>query len=286
MALAECGAMVYCTGRSVPGRPGMPGRPETIQETGQLIRAAGGAATAVPTDHADPAAVQALAGRIRAEQGRLDILVNDIWGANPLTEWGKPFWDHDLGRGLRLLRQAIETHIITAHAFTPLLVASKGILVEVGDGTNEDNRTYREDLFYDLAKVSVNRLAFALHAELSPHGAAALAVTPGFLRSEEVLDHFGVTADGWRDAIATDPYFAESETPHYLARGVAHLVADPAARRRGGECVSSAEAARRYGFTDVDGRRPDFAAALARYRAGRALARQEKTVSAIPSEDS
>lgn len=276
-SLAECGATVYCTGRSVPGSPGMVGRPETIQETEQIIRAAGGTGIAVPTDHSDPAAVRTLVERIEAEAGRLDMLVNSIWGANPLTQWGKRFWDHDLGMGLRLLRQGVETHIITAHACAPLLVGAGGLLVEVGDGTNEDNQVYRENLFYDLAKTSVNRLAFALHAELAPRGAAAIAVTPGFLRSEEMLDHFGVTEPTWRDAIAQDPYFADSETPHYLGRGVAHLVADPAARQRGGDCISSAEAARVYGFTDVDGRTPDFADALRRYRAERAVPKQAGT---------
>jgi NAD(P)-dependent dehydrogenase (short-subunit alcohol dehydrogenase family) len=265
-ALAACGGFVYCTGRSVPGRPGMPGRPETIQETGRLIQDAGGQAAAVPTDHLDPAAVGRLVERIAAERGRLDLLVNDVWGGNPLTQWGKRFWEHDLAAGLRLLRQGVETHVVTAHACAPLLLRSGGLVVEVGDGTNEDNRAYRENLFYDLAKVSVNRLAFGLHAELATQGAAALAVTPGFLRSEEVLDHFGVTEATWRDATAKDPYFAESETPHYLARGIAHLAADPGARRHGGGCLSSAMLARRYGFTDTDGRTPDFAAALLRYR--------------------
>lgn len=273
-ALAACGAIVYCTGRSIPGRPGIPGRPETIQETEALIRAADGTAFAVPTDHLDATAVRALTERIGREQGRLDILVNDIWGANPMTQWGKRFWEHDLALGLRMLRQGVETHLVTAHACAPLLVRSKGILVEVGDGTNEDNRYYRENLFYDLAKVSVNRLAFGLHSELAPEGAAAIAVTPGFLRSEEVLEHFGVTEATWRDAIAKDRYFAESETPHYVGRAIAHIVADPKIRLRGGDCISSAEAAAIYGFSDIDGRRPDFRAALARYQAGRAGAQQ------------
>lgn len=231
-------------------------RPETIEETARLVTEAGGTGIAVRVDHTDPGQVRALAERIDREHGRLDLLVNDIWGGDPLTEWGVPFWRHDLGNGLRMLRNAIDTHIITSWHAAPLLIrGSGGLIVEVTDGVGDG---YRGSLFYDLVKASVIRLARAQAEELRPYGVAAVAVTPGFLRSEAVLDHFGVTADTWRDAIAKDPHFAASETPRYIGRGIAHLAADPDRLSLTGTATTSWDLAKRYGFTDVDGTTPDW----------------------------
>ena len=266
LAFGEAGATVYCTGRSVKGSSGMPGRPETIDETAQLVTARGGRGIAVRTDHGDPSQVKALVDQIAAEQGRLDILVNDIWGANPFTKWGQRFWEHPLEDGRRMLRQGLETHIITAHVAGPLIVQGRGIIVEITDGTNEDNEEYRENLFYDLVKTGVNRLAFGMNEELAPFGAMAVAVTPGFLRSEEMLDLFGVREENWRDAIRKDPYFAESETPAFVGRAVACLVADPNVKAKAGGAFSAGALAKEYGFRDVDGRQPDFAPMLEKYR--------------------
>jgi len=231
-------------------------RPETIEETARLVAEAGGTGIAVRVDHNEPGQVRALVERIDHEYGRLDVLVNDIWGGDPLTEWGVPFWKHDLGNGLRMLRNAIDTHIITAWYAAPLLTrAPGGLVVEVTDGVGDG---YRGSLFYDLVKASVIRLARAQAEELRPYGVAAVAVTPGFLRSEAVLDHFGVTADTWRDAIAKDPHFAASETPRYIGRGIAHLAADPDRMSFTGTATTSWDLAKRYGFTDVDGTTPDW----------------------------
>jgi NAD(P)-dependent dehydrogenase (short-subunit alcohol dehydrogenase family) len=254
--LGAAGATVYVTGRTTTDSPSPMGRPETIQETARLVTEAGGVGVAVPVDHAQPEQVRALIDRIDRDHARLDLLVNDIWGGDPLTEWGVPFWKHDLDNGLRLLRNAIETHIITSWYAAPLLTRSPGgLIVEITDGVEPG---YRGSLFYDLAKASVIRLALAQAADLRPHGIAAIAITPGFLRSEAVLDHFGVTADTWRDAIAVDPHFAASETPRYIGRAIAHLAADPDVMAHTGTATTSWDLARRYGFTDIDGTTPDW----------------------------
>lgn len=257
--LGAAGATVYVTGRSSgSGRAGLD-RPETIEETADLVTEAGGTGIAVQVDHSRPDEVRALADRIAAERdGRLDVLVDSIWGGDPLTDWEHPLWEQDLDTGLRLLRQAVETHVITSRFVLPLLVArGRGLVVEVTDG---NTARYRGSVFYDLAKSAVIRLAVAQAAELRPHGVAAVAITPGFLRSEAVLDHFGVTEANWRDAIKADPHFAYSETPAYLGRAVAHLAADPDVIRKTGRALATWGLYREYGFTDVDGTQPDFAA--------------------------
>jgi NAD(P)-dependent dehydrogenase (short-subunit alcohol dehydrogenase family) len=234
-------------------------RPETIEETAAAVAAAGGRAVAVRVDHTDPEQVAALVARIREEQdGRLDVLVNGIWGGDPLTTWDAPFWEHDLQAGLEMQRLSVHTHLITSWHAAPLIVArGRGLVVEVTDGVEPG---YRGSLFYDLAKASAIRLAVAQAADLRPHGVAAVAVTPGFLRSEAVLDHFGVTAATWREAIAQDEHFAFSETPRYLGRAVAALAADPEVLERSGQALTAWDLAAEYGLTDVDGTRPDWGA--------------------------
>lgn len=257
--LGAAGATVYVTGRSSGSGRSDLGRPETIEETAGQVTAAGGAGVAVRVDHSRPGEVRALADRIAAEQdGRLDVLVNSVWGGDPLTDWEHPLWEQDLDTGLRLLRQAVETHVITSRFALPLMVArGRGLVVEVTDG---NTARYRGSIFYDLAKSAVIRLAVAQAAELRPHGVAAVAITPGFLRSEAVLDHFGVTEATWRDAIAQDPHFAHSETPAYLGRAVAALAADPDVMAKTGRALATWGLYEEYGFTDVDGTQPDFAA--------------------------
>ncbi|MFE3637353.1 SDR family oxidoreductase [Streptomyces sp. NPDC059168] len=257
--LGAAGATVYVTGRSTRARRSEYDRPETIEDTADLVTAAGGHGVAVPADHLDPAAVRALVDRIAREQGRLDLLVNDIWGGEKLFEWDTPVWEHDLDNGLRLLRLAVETHAITSHFALPLLLRHPGgLVVEVTDGTADHNRdTYRVNLFYDLAKNSVLRMAFALGHELGPRGAGAVALTPGWMRSEIMLETFGVREDNWRDALDREPHFAISETPRYTGRAVAALAADPRVSRFNGQSLSSGGLARVYGFTDLDGSRPD-----------------------------
>ncbi|MFL4908841.1 SDR family oxidoreductase [Streptomyces sp. MMS24-I2-30] len=257
--LGAAGATVYATGRSTRARRSEYDRPETVEDTADLVTAAGGRGIAVPVDHLDPAAVRALVDRIADEQGRLDVLVNDIWGGEHLFAWDSPVWEHDLDKGLRLLRLAVETHAITSHFALPLLLRHPGgLAVEVTDGTADYNRdTYRVSFFYDLAKASVLRMGFALGHELGPRGATAVALTPGWLRSEIMLDHFGVREDGWRTALDRVPHFAISETPRYVGRAVAALAADPDVARWNGQSLSSGGLAQVYGFTDLDGSRPD-----------------------------
>ena len=261
--LGALGATVYCTGRSTRRARSPLDRPETIEDTAERVTDAGGEGIAVRVDHSRPAEVRALAERIDADHGdALDVLVNDIWGGDPLTEWGKPFWEHDLEAGLALHRQAVETHLITSWHIAPILARRRGgLVVEVTDGHEE---RYRGTLFYDLAKAAAIRLAVGQAEELRPHGVAAVAVTPGFLRSEAMLDHFGVTEDRWRDATARDRHFGESETPRYLGRGLAALAADPERARFSGRTLTSAQLATEYGLRDVDGRRPDWPAYAAR----------------------
>jgi NAD(P)-dependent dehydrogenase (short-subunit alcohol dehydrogenase family) len=257
--LGAAGATVYVTGRSTRARRSEYDRPETIEDTADLVTRAGGRGIAVPTDHLEPDQVRALVDRIADEQGRLDVLVNDIWGGESLFEWDRPVWEHDLDKGLRLLRLAVETHAVTSHHALPLLLRRPGgLAVEVTDGTAEYNRdTYRVSFFYDLAKTAVLRMAFALGHELGPCGATAVALTPGWLRSEIMLDQFGVREDNWRDALTEVPHFAISETPRYVGRAVAALAADPEVARFNGRSLSSGGLARVYGFTDLDGSRPD-----------------------------
>lgn len=257
--LGAAGATVYVTGRTTRQQQSEYARPETIEETAELVTAAGGRGIPVRVDHLVPVEVRALVDRIRGEQGRLDILVNDIWGGETLFEWNKPVWDHDLENGLRLLRLGVDTHLITAHFALPLLIERPGgLLVEVTDGTAEYNAGhYRLSPFYDLAKVAVNRLGWSHAQDLAKHGATALSVTPGWLRSEMMLEAYGVTEKNWRDATEQVPHFVISETPHFVGRAVAALAADPDRARWNGQSLSSGGLAQVYGFTDVDGSRPD-----------------------------
>ncbi|WP_327399296.1 SDR family oxidoreductase [Streptomyces sp. NBC_01288] len=257
--LGAAGATVYVSGRSTRAQRSEYDRPETVEDTADLVTAAGGQGIAAPTDHLEPSAVRALVDRIDDEQGRLDLLVNDIWGGEHLFAWDTPVWEHDLDKGLRLLRLAVETHAITSHHALPLLLRRPGgLVVEMTDGTAEYNRdTYRVSFFYDLAKSSVLRMAFALGHELGRRGATAVALTPGWLRSEIMLDQFGVREDNWRDALERVPHFAISETPRYVGRAVAALAADPEVARWNGQSLSSGGLAPVYGFTDLDGSRPD-----------------------------
>ncbi|MEH1011960.1 SDR family oxidoreductase [Micromonospora sp. CPCC 206060] len=257
--LGAAGATVYATGRTTREHRSEMNRPETIEETAELVTAAGGTGLAVQVDHLVPGQVRDLVDRIDREQGRLDILVNDIWGADPLITWYKPVWEQPLEAGFRTLRLAVDTHIITSHFAMPLLIRQPGgLVVEIGDGTTAYNDgNYRLSVFYDLAKVSVNRLAFSQARELAPHGATAVALTPGWIRSEAMLEHFGVTEENWLDGTTKDPHFAISESPAFVGRAVAALAADPDRARWNGRSVSSGELARVYGFTDLDGSRPD-----------------------------
>ncbi|GAT79789.1 short-chain dehydrogenase [Streptomyces sp. F-3] len=257
--LGAAGATVYVTGRTTRTRRSEYDRPETIEDTADLVTEAGGHGIAVPTDHLEPDQVRALVDRIAREQDRLDVLVNDIWGGEHLFAWDAPVWEHDLADGLRLLRLAVETHAITSHFALPLLLRRPGgLVVEMTDGTAEYNRdTYRVSFFYDLAKAAVLRMAFALAHELGPRGATAVALTPGWMRSEMMLDHYGVTEENWRDALEKVPHFAISETPRYVGRAVAALAADPDVARWNGRSLSSGGLAQVYGYTDLDGSRPD-----------------------------
>lgn len=258
--LGAAGATVYVTGRTTREQPSEYGRAsETIEETAELVSAAGGKGIAIQVDHLVPQQVQTLIGRIRTEQGRLDILVNDIWGGEKLFEWDKPVWDHDLDNGLRLLRLGIDTHLITAHFALPLMIERPGgLLVEVTDGTADYNADhYRLSPFYDLAKVSVNRMAWAHAKDLEKHGATAVSLTPGWLRSEMMLEAFGVREDNWREATAKVPHFVISESPRFVGRAVAALAADTERMRWNGQSLSSGGLAQFYGFTDLDGSRPD-----------------------------
>jgi NAD(P)-dependent dehydrogenase (short-subunit alcohol dehydrogenase family) len=262
--LGAAGATVYVTGRSTrAGRSPME-RPETIEDTAEQVSAAGGHGIPIRVDHSQPDEVESLVERIASEQdGRLDVLVNDVWGGDPLANWSAPFWEHSLDDGLRMVRNGVETHVITSRFAVPLMIArGSGLVVEVTDGVSDD---YRGSFYYDLVKASVIRLARAQAAELAPHGVTALALTPGFLRSEAVLDHFGVTRDTWRDAIERDPHFAASETPAYIGRAVAALAADPDVARFAGQALSTWGLSKEYGFTDADGTRPDWGAHWARH---------------------
>jgi len=257
--LGAAGATVYVTGRSTRAARSEMNRPETIEHTADLVDQAGGRGIAVPMDHLDPRQVHDLIDRIEREQGALHVLVNDIWGQHGEPEWDKTVWESDLDSGLRMLQLGIHTHAITSHYALPLLIKSPGgLVVEMTDGTNDYNaHHYRVSFFYDVAKGAVSRMAFALAHELDQYDATAVLLTPGWLRSEAMLDGFGVTEANWRDAIERIPHFAISESPSYVGRAVATLAADPDVRRWNGKSTSSGELAQVYGFTDLDGSRPD-----------------------------
>jgi NAD(P)-dependent dehydrogenase (short-subunit alcohol dehydrogenase family) len=257
--LGAAGATVYVTGRTTRAQRSEMNRPETIEDTAELVDQAGGHGIAVPVDHLDPQQVSDLVDRIEREQGALHILVNDIWGQHGEPEWDKTVWESDLEGGLRLLQLGVSTHAITSHYALPLLIRSPGgLVVEMTDGTDEYNADhYRVSFFYDVAKGAVSRMAFALAHELDTYDATAVLLTPGWLRSEAMLDGFGVTEENWRDATERIPHFAISESPSYVGRAVAALAADPDVRRWNGKSTSSGELAKLYGFTDLDGSRPD-----------------------------
>jgi len=261
VSLAEAGAYVYATGRSsrIHGPSDMK-RPETIEETVDMIHSAGGIGEAVWVDHTDPAQVEALIGKIDNEKGRLDILVNDIFGGHPFMEWDKKLWDHDLSKGFTMLRYGVGTHLITNAKAIPLMLRSGGgLIVEMTDGTSSYNKAFRKDVgfYYDLVKANVERMTIGLAAELKDEAISAVAVTPGWMRHEQMLENFGVTEAIWRDALAKVPHFCISETPYFVARGVVALAADNDLKRWSGKVRSSFDLAVEYGLTDTDGSRPD-----------------------------
>ena len=281
IALGEAGATVYCTGRSSrkssrksSGKSSKdllatPGLRETIEETAELVTAAGGHGIAVKVDHESPAEVKKLAARIKRQHRGLDILVNDVWGGDALTEWSKPFWTVNLENGLKMLKQAVHSHIITAHYAAPLMLGREGgIIFEITDG---DAFYYRGNLFYDLVKISVIRLAFAMSRELRKRDIASVALTPGFLRSERVLEHFKVTEANWKDVGKKKDKennsgdqndapndFMVSESPRYIGRAIVALASDPKVMNKTGRVFSSWALAREYGFTDLDGTQPHW----------------------------
>ncbi|WP_373299769.1 SDR family oxidoreductase [Streptomyces albospinus] len=257
--LGRAGALVYVTGRTTRERVSEVGRAgETIEQTAELVTAAGGTGVAVPTDHLEPEQVKALVERIDREQGRLDILVNSLWGGDRLIEFDTKLWDLDLAGGLRMFRLGVDSHLITSHYALPLLIRRPGgLVVEITDGTASFNRVYRDSLCFDITKNVPHRIAFGLAAELKEYGGTAVSLTPGFLRSEEMLDHFGVTEETWRDAVAEEPHFAIAESPALIGRAVRALAGDPDKARWSGRSLSSGQLAKEYGFTDADGTRPD-----------------------------
>jgi NAD(P)-dependent dehydrogenase (short-subunit alcohol dehydrogenase family) len=256
--LGAAGATVYASGRTTHEQRSEMNRPETIEETAELVNQAGGRGIAVQVDHLVPEQVRDLVARIEREHGALHVLVNDIWGATTM-EWNATVWESTLDIGLRMLRLAVDTHAITSHFAIPLLIKNRGgLVVEVTDGTDAYNAThYRVSFFYDLAKASVNRMAFALAHELPPHGATAVSLTPGWLRSEAMLEAYQVSEANWHDATARSPHFAISETPAFVGRAVAALAQDPEVARWNGQSLSSGQLAKVYGFTDLDGSQPD-----------------------------
>lgn len=255
--LGEAGAIVYCTGRSTRAAQSDMQRTETIEDTAEIVTAFGGIGIPVQVDHTKEDEVKALFEKVRNEQnGRLDILVNDVWGGDPLTEWGKSFWEHSLRDGLLMQERAVHSHMITSYYGAPLMVERKqGLIIEITDGV--DYR-YRGNLYYSLAKVSAIHLAAAMAEELRPHGVTAVAVTPGFLRSEAMLDLFGVTKDNWKDAVKQEPHFIMSETPIYVGRAIAALAADPKKIEKTGQTLSSWGLSDQYDFVDEDGNRPHW----------------------------
>ncbi|MGW6457116.1 SDR family oxidoreductase [Streptomyces sp. NPDC055078] len=268
--LGAVGATVYVTGRTTRDRVSEMGRTtETIEETAELVDAAGGTGIAVPTDHLQVEQVRALIARVDGDHGRLDILVNDIWGGNTLLDFGTRMWDIELERGLRMIDLGVRSHIITSSVALPLLVRRPGgLVVEVTDGTARTNEGFRENFYYDLAKNTPIRMAYILGEELKSVGSTAVAVTPGFIRSEEMLDVFGLTEETWREGIPKQEHWALSESPAYLGRGVAALAADPDVTRWNGQSLDSGQLAGEYGLTDTDGSRPDVWGYILAQRAG------------------
>lgn len=268
--LGARGATVYVTGRTTREKVSEVGRTtETIEESAELVTAAGGEGIAVPTDHLEPDQVRALVARIDRERGRLDVLVNDIWGGEHLVEFGKKMWETGLDHGLRMLELGVKSHIVTSSCALPLLVRNEGgLVVEITDGTAEWNKRFRENFYYDLAKNAPIRMASNLAHDLKDLGGTAVSVSPGFLRSEQMLDTFGVTEANWRDAVAKEPTFAIAESPVYVGRGIAALAADPERARWSGQSLSSALLAKEYGVRDADGSQPDIWGYLARHTAG------------------
>ena len=272
--LGRAGLYVYATGRSSRASgPSELGRPETIEDTGDLISAAGGEGSARVVDHEDAAAVAGLVGAIEREQGRLDVLVNDIFGGDRYMEWDKPLWEHDWPGGLRMLQMGVHTHLITSHAAIPLMLrtagnlGTQGLVVEMTDGTSEANADFRRNVgfYYDLVKANVERIVIGLSAELEARPVTVVGVTPGWLRSEKMLDNFGVSEANWRDACRDRPGFGISESPTYVARGVAALATASDADRWAGTIASARELADAYGFTDIDGSKPDCWGHIATY---------------------
>jgi NAD(P)-dependent dehydrogenase (short-subunit alcohol dehydrogenase family) len=268
--LARAGLLVYATGRSSRAAgPSEIGRPETIEETGELMEAAGGEGSALVVDHEDPAAVAELVARIERECGRLDVLVNDIFGGDRYMEWDKPLWEHDWEGGLRMLQMGVHTHLITARAAVPLMLRTtdRGLVVEMTDGTSEANAEFRRGVgfYYDLVKANVERIVIGLSAELEDLPVSVVGVTPGWLRSENMLENFGVSEENWRDALERRPGFGISESPTYVARGVAALAGATDLDRWAGTIASVRRLADAYGFTDTDGSKPDCWGHLAKY---------------------
>ncbi len=266
VSLGEAGATVWCTGRSVRGNLASgPNRPETIDETAEMVDAAGGKGIALRVDHTKPDQVNALIGRIREQSGQLDILVNDIWGGDSLMEWGKPFWEDSLDNGFTMIERAIGTHIITSHHAIPLMLErhgdnanAGGLIIEITDGDHWNYQMFRSNLYYDLCKIAPMRLALGMAHDLKESGITAICLTPGFLRSEEMLENFGVTEENWQDAVAKDRDFAISETPYYVGRAVTALAMDPDRKAKAGKAISSWSCMNEYGFTDRDGSQPDW----------------------------
>lgn len=258
--LGRKGATVYVTGRTTRAQRSEMNRPETIEDTAELVTEAGGKGIPIQVDHLEPTQVKALVDRIDEEQGRLDVLVNDVWGGDVYLKFGQKLWEHSLEGGLRMLRLGIDTHAITSHYALPLMIRRPGgLVIEMTDGTTEYNTNYRADagFFYDLVKVSVQRMALAQSEELRPHGGTAVALTPGWLRSEAMLEIYGVTESTWQEATAKQPHFVISESPTFVGRAAAALAADPNMARWTGQSLSSGQLAKIYNFTDVDGSRPD-----------------------------
>ena len=262
-ALGEAGAFVYCTGRSVRGDPSPYGRPETIDETGEMITSAGGSAIAVRVDHTDESQVESLFARVQREQKRLDILVNSVAGEDPRMGGWEQFWKSDLSYLAEGLRQSVVSHLVTAKHAAPLMMKKRrGLIVEVTEGDFLVSGS--GNIMRDLSKSGQKSLAMSFAEALRSHGIAAVAITPGFLRSEMMLQHFGVTEATWRNAGKKDPHFLQSESPLFVGRAVAALAQDPAVLARSGDVYSSWELAREYGFVDADGSRPDWGAHFAR----------------------
>ncbi|WP_252311412.1 SDR family oxidoreductase [Sinobaca sp. H24] len=255
--LGEAGATVYCSGRSTRGAPSDLNRPETIDDTAEMVTAYGGKGIPVRTDHTVVSEVEALFERIdREQQGQLDLVVNDIWGGEKWTEWNIPFWEHNLSNGLMMQERAVHSHMITSYYAARLMTKKhSGLIVEITDGTDY---SYRGNLYYTLAKSSIINLVTSMSEELSPYNTAVVSITPGFLRSEEMLDYFGVSESNWQDAVVQDSHFAQSETPFFVGRAVASLAADPKAFSKTGRHLSSWGLSEEYGFKDIDGRKPHW----------------------------